>query len=171
MKKKVLFFFIILTLFTKNIFSQTSDSSEPEPYNTKAFPQWAIDLRDAEIITIGSLPFVMLGVTLTYSFINVAEHNFDFAYFSNPFAKGDSFSQEQQKNIIITSAIVCAGIGITNFTINLIKRGIDKKNSIQSLQSNIQITQINDELKIIPIPEKYKREKKYLYGNIESAVF
>ncbi|MCR5613927.1 hypothetical protein [Treponema sp.] len=169
MKKLFAVLFISISMLS-TIYAQ-STSTEPVPYKEDEFPQWLRDVRDTEIIILGSMPFVTLGVTLTYSFINLAQHNFDGAYFINPFTKEGSFSQEQQIGIIVTSSIICVGIGITNLTINLIKRGIEKKRSAQILGPNINITTIDNTLNVAPLPSKYNREKKYLYGNIESAVF
>ena len=67
---------------------------------------WLKDARDTEIIILGSLPFVTLGVTLGYSFVNFVQHDFNSAYFVNPFTKEGSFTQEEQIGIIVTSSLI-----------------------------------------------------------------
>lgn len=147
------------------------NSTEPEPYKENEFPQWAKDLRDTEIITLGALPFITLGVTLTYSLYVLIKNDFNSTYVVNPFVKDKAYTEQEQAGIIITSASICVGIGITNLIINLVKRNEEKKRSKQYLQDNIKITTIDTELNLIPIPPKYKRQKNYMIGDIEDAVF
>lgn len=163
---------LLIFSFSSQLFAATdSDSTTPEPYKENEFPQWAKDLRDTEIITFGSLPFITLGVTLGYSLIVLVKNNFDSTYVVNPFVKDKNYTQEEQVGIIITSASICVGIGVTNLIINLVKRNAENKRNKQFLHDNIKITTIDNELNIIPIPPKYKRDKSYKYGNIEDAVF
>lgn len=171
MKKTFISIFLLALIFSTSIYSNTNNNTTPQPYSPKEIPQWVKDFRDTEIITLGSLPFVTLGVTLTYSLISLVSHNFDSRYFVNPFTKNGSYSTDEQIGIIVTSSLICVGIGLTNLTINLIRRGIDKKRNHQDLQSNVKITVIESELNIPAIPDKYTRKKEYLYGNMENAVF
>ena len=153
-------------------FAQNSQNSdEPVPYNTEEIPYWVEQGRRTEIITLGSLPFVTIGVSLGYSIYNCAVHDWDGSYFANPFTKGANASQQDQINIIVASSIVAAGIGLTNLAINLVKHSKEKKDSQLILQDNVKITTIESELNIVPVPEKYNRKKEYLYGSVESAVF
>ena len=153
-------------------FAQNSQNSdEPVPYNTEEIPYWVEQARRTEIITLGSLPFVTIGVSLGYSIYNCAVHDWDGSYFANPFTKGANATQQDQINIIVASSIVAAGIGLTNLAINLVKHSKEKKDSQLILQENVKITTIESELNIVPVPEKYNRKKEYLYGSVESAVF
>ena len=153
-------------------FAQSSQNSdEPVPYNTEEIPYWVEQARRTEIITLGSLPFVTIGVSLGYSIYSCAVHDWDGSYFANPFTKGANATQQDQINIIVASSIVAAGIGLTNLAINLVKHSKEKKDSQLILQENVKITTIESELNIVPVPEKYNRKKEYLYGSVESAVF
>lgn len=170
--KKFLPFILILVSFSQFCFAQSSsESEEPVPYDEKEIPYWVEQARRTEIITLGSLPFVTIGVSLGYSIYNCAQHNWDGSYFANPFTKGANATQQDQINILVASSLVAVGIGVTNLTINLIKHHKEKKDSQQILQENVKITTIENELNIVPVPEKYNREKEYLYGSVESAVF
>lgn len=172
MKKICVAALIILAFFSNLSFAQDSaTSTEPVPYGENEFPTWAQHLRRTEIITLGSLPFVTLGVTLGYSVVNCGMHDWDSAYFGNPFTKSTSFTEQDQINILITSSLVAVGIGLTNLTINLIKDQKAKKTNLNYLQDNVKITARENELTIMPVPEKFTKPKDYLYGNIESAVF
>lgn len=171
--KKLAVIFLLAFVCVSGMFADTStaSSSQTQTVSSKEIPQWAKDLRDTEIITIGALPFITLGVSLTYSIYLLFKNNFNTTYFVNPFAKSGSYTTEEQVGIIVTSSLICVGIGLTNLTINLVKRDIERKKNHSYLEDNIQITTIDTELKVIPIPSKYTREKKYLYGSIENAVF
>lgn len=169
MKKLLLILTVIFSLFSQNLFAQSSE--EPVPYGDNEFPAWAEHIRRTEILTFGSMPFVTIGVTLVYSFYNLATHDFNGAYFINPFTKENSLTRDEQVGIIVASSLVSLGIGLTNLTINLIKENVAKKRNLQTLQPNITITTINTEINIVPIPQKYKRDKEYIFGNIESAIY
>lgn len=173
-KRKIITLFFLTFICVSGMYANTSSSelpSENATVTSKETPQWLKDLRDTEIITIGALPFITLGVSLTYSLYLLFKNNFNTTYFVNPFAKSGSYSTEEQVGIIVTSSIICVGIGLTNLTINLVKRDIEKKKNQHFLQDNIKITTVENELNVIPIPSKYTREKKYLYGSMENAVF
>lgn len=169
-RKKIVFFFITLIFGATSIFAD-NENTLPQPYSKDEIPQWVKDVRNTEIITLGAFPFVTLGVTLSYSLINLAKHNFDSAYFVNPFTSKSSYTKDEQIGILVTSSFICLGIGVTNLTINLIKRNAEKKRNYQVLDKNIQIIEIDNELNITPIPKKYLREKKFIYGTIQDAVF
>ena len=175
LNKKLITLFILAIICISGMYANSNDSlltSNSSPtVSVKETPQWLKDLRDTEIITIGAMPFITLGVSLTYSLIVLFQNNFNTTYFVNPFAKSGSYSTEEQIGIIVTSSLICVGIGLTNLTINLVKRGIEKKNNQNDLQDNVKITVIENELNVIPVPAKYTREKNYLYGTMENAVF
>ncbi|MGL4986960.1 MAG: hypothetical protein ACRC5H_07480, partial [Treponemataceae bacterium] len=72
------------------IFAQIQETKETpiamtiDPYKKGEVPTWAKDLRRAEIITLGSMPFAMLGVNMITSAVTWAQSGFDFAKFPNP---------------------------------------------------------------------------------------
>ncbi len=82
------------------------------------FPVWAKDIRRAEIITLGSLPFVTLWTTLGYSI-------FEYGEFRNPLNKSsDSFTVEDQKKIIAVSAGACVALGIFDLLVTKASRSV-----------------------------------------------
>lgn len=134
----VLFF----SIFSQNLFCET-DSHEAEPYNTKELPQAIKDFRRFEIITLGSIPFVMLDTTLVYSGIRYAKNNFDDAYKPNIF-DSSSYTTDEQIKILLTSAGISLGIGTTDFIVNLIKRQ-SAKNRKKKQNQNINITPVSQD--------------------------
>ena len=127
-----------------------------EPYTKDEFPGWLQDLRRAEIVSLGSLPFVTLGVTLGYSLYRYFSHGMDSNYFPNPFAKSSSAARlttDEQLGILFTSLGVAAAVGITDFTISSIQRHQRKKAEIQRNSEGIEIIPLDDGMKALPLEE------------------
>ncbi len=102
----------------------------PVPYTKEEFPPLLRDIRRAEIITLGAMPFVTFNVTLGYSISKYASHNFDSDYFPNPFAKSsdaNTYSTDEQIGIILTSVGISFGIGITDLIVHIVKRNRAKR--------------------------------------------
>lgn len=150
--KKIIFFTVLISLLSSSfpVFSET-----PEPYQKDEFPGILHDIRRAEIITLGSMPFITFSATLGYSFGKYASHNFDSSYFVNPFSSTDenSFSTDEQIGILLTSLGISAGIGLTDFIVHTIKRNNRQRKLKKQKNPEIQITPIKedpDAIKITP---------------------
>ena len=158
MKKKLIASIICLSLFANlpPVFAADTKSTTPEPYEEDEFPSWLKDLRRAEIITLGAMPFITLNTSLCYSFGNYAFHNFDSDYFVNPFAQGSdtsSYTSSEQAGILLTSLGICLGIGITDFIVHSVKRSNQKKKMRTQKKGNINIESVADDpeaTKILP---------------------
>lgn len=157
--RKTIFFIILISLFSASapVFSQTA-----EPYKEEEFPGILHDIRRAEIITLGAMPFITFSATLGYSFGKYASHNFDSSYFVNPFSSTDenSFSTDEQIGILLTSLGISAGIGLTDFIVHAVKRNNKARRLKRQKNTDIQITPIfedPDATKIEP-PENIESE-------------
>lgn len=148
--KKIIFFTVLISLLSSSfpVFSET-----PEPYQKDEFPGILHDIRRAEIITLGSMPFITFSATLGYSFGKYASHNFDSSYFVNPFSSTDenSFSTDEQIGILLTSLGISAGIGLTDFIVHTIKRNNRQKKLKKQKNTEIQITPIREDPDAIKI--------------------
>lgn len=119
-----------------------------EPYTKDEFPGWLQDMRRAEIVSLGSLPFVTLGVTLGYSLYRYFSHDMNPDYFPNPFAKSSSAARlttDEQLGILFTSLGVAAVVGITDFTISSIQRHKRNKAQEESNRGAVEIIPLGDE--------------------------
>lgn len=155
---------------TFSAFADDLTISDAEPYDTKAVPQWLKDVRRGEIITLGSWPFTTLLVSLSYSMGMFAAHNWNSSYFRNPFSSsGDGYSYSEIKGILLTSAGISVGIGITDLIVNIVKREKAKKKKNAEQLKNIVITPLESGIDRTFIFEGSKKE--YLIGDLESAVF
>lgn len=142
--RKVIFFTILISLLNASfpVFSETA-----EPYEKDEFPGILHDIRRAEIITLGSMPFITFSATLGYSFGKYASHNFDSSYFVNPFSSTDenSFSTDEQIGILLTSLGISAGIGLTDFIVHAIKRSNRQRRLKKQKNTEIQINPIMED--------------------------
>ena len=142
MKKNLIAKILIFSLFLNISVPAFAADTTPKPYDSDELPQTMKDIRRFEIITLGALPFVTLDTTLAYSTWRYVQHDFDSAYQPDIFA-ASSFSQEEQRNLILTSLGVCIGIGLTDLIVQIIRRSHKKR-----------VKQINyDDISIIPISE------------------
>ena len=140
MNKKSFIFKIVLISLILNIscpvFAQSSIKEEEDET-----PLFIKDLRRFEIITLGSLPFVLLDSTLVYSGIKYAQNDFDSAYI--PSLNQSNFSKKEQTGVLLTSLGICLGIGLTDLIVNIVKRNKAKK--VQELRNGpIEITPLGD---------------------------
>jgi hypothetical protein len=101
----------------------------PEPYEEEEFPQWMHDLRRAEIIFFGTLPFTILislqGYEITRYFIN----DMDPLYTPWPFrsAQAPAYTFEEQM-VVIGGAIVLSGLlALTDYIIGKITHREEEK--------------------------------------------
>lgn len=127
--KKIFLLCIAMFCLSAQIFAQ-SESTTPVPYEENEFPMWAHELRRAEIITFGSMPFVSIGVTLGYGLFLYARQ--EIPSIPNPFSsRSSSFTADQTRNIVLMTAGISIGYGLTDFLINHIRRkNYDKKKAL-----------------------------------------
>ena len=165
--KKIFFFvFAFLLLFPKPALAATDLSSSEGTWDSLNPPQWAKDLRRAEIITLGSLPFVTIWTTLGYSLAVLGE-------FHNPLDKStDGFEESDQMNIIKLSAATCLGLGIFDLGFNLVKRSVVKNRSKKNAGSALEVLPFSvqqrehDDLNPPPL-----QKQEYFECGVESAIF
>ena len=170
MKKFWAAFFALLTIVSFSTFADDLTISDAEPYNQKSIPQWVKDMRRGEIITLGSWPFTTLMVSLSYSFAMFASHDWDSSYFRNPFSSsGEGYSFDEIKGILLTSAAISVGIGVTDLIVQVVKREKARKKRNAEQLKNITVTPVESNEDRMYIFEGTKKE--YLFGNLESAVF
>lgn len=145
---KKVFFLTIFLFAVNNCFCQSNTNNKtPEPYTDEEFSQGLKDLRRFEIITLGAMPFITLDSAIVYNGYKYATGK---AEKFNPLATAD-YSQKEMEKIIITSLCVSAGIGLSDYIINLVKRhSIKKRQSM--MDANITIEENPDAVKI-PLPE------------------
>lgn len=138
--KKSLLLLLLISLFSQNLFADSSSTSTtPKAYDDDEFPQALLDLRRFEIITLGSMPFVMLDTTLAYSAYKYASGKST----SFNFLNSSSYDKDETKKIILTSLGISASIGLTDFIVRLVKRSKANKASRNLYNENLNIYENN----------------------------
>jgi len=162
MKKKLIAKILIFSILFNTalpLFSEESTDTTPKPYEEDEFPQALKDLRRFEIITLGALPFVTLDTSLAYSTYRYARNDFDDDYKPDIFSSS-SFSQEEQKGIILTSVGICVGIGLSDLIVQLIKRSAKKRKKPEVNYDDIAVVPIaeDNDASEIPLPSEENSE-------------
>ena len=153
MKKNFIAKILIVSILFNLCFPIFSEDTTPKPYEEDEFPQTLKDIRRFEIITLGALPFVTLDTTIVYSNLRYAQNDFDSAYKPDIFSSS-SFTQDEQKGIILTSLGICVGIGLSDLIVQLIKRS-SKKRKQEINYDDIAVIPIaeDEDASVIPLPE------------------
>ncbi len=156
MKKK--FFLLIpllLFLFNMTVFAEgNTDESDSKEFE---FPQWALYVRRAEIVTLGSLPFTTLGVTAVFGAYQYFSGQT--SSFPNPFDKNSpAFSVDNIKIVLGISFSISAVIGLVDLIITIVKNNNESKRlqKIMDTSSIITIVPATDE-EIEKILDKEKK--------------
>ncbi|WP_428768939.1 hypothetical protein V1L52_09025 [Treponema sp. HNW] len=130
MKKTAAILCIAVFMFSP-VFASENEALQIEGYEKgKELPSWAKDLRRAEIVTLGSLPFTTLGTTLVYSLYRYGANDFKPAYIPNPFPLSSAeakLSTNEQIGIIATAAGISLAVGLTDFIVMQVKQSRKKK--------------------------------------------
>lgn len=135
---RLMLVFVFFSFVLSPCFCAEETNTEPVPYSENEFPQWTKDLRRAEIISLGSVPFVALGITIGYG--TYLYKTGETEHFPNPFSKGDdSFTEEQQLKILGASLGAGLCIGVIDFTVNKIRRAVKNRREKKILESYDQI--------------------------------
>ena len=104
----LLFFTMITSLFGNSLDFKVQNNG----------PTIKIDLRRAEIVSLGSLPFTTLSTTLGYSLIKGFSNGFRDG-FPNPMAKDkNAFNSNEQLGIFFTSLGISVLIGLIDYGVS-----------------------------------------------------
>ncbi|MGP1586984.1 MAG: hypothetical protein ACTTHG_01425 [Treponemataceae bacterium] len=123
--------------------SKSEENDAPEPISKKEIPEWLRYARRFEVITLGSLPFTVLGSTTAYTTYRWAKNGFDSSYLPNPFAftsNAANVNKDEQIIIFTTALVTSVVVGAIDLTIFIVKTEKAKKNNAKIfLPENIQI--------------------------------
>lgn len=125
------------------------ETTEAVPYSPDEFQPWQKDLRRAEIIAFGSLPFVTFMTSLGYDVFRYYTHNQRDEYLPWPLKDNDiaePLSQDEQKRILLISVGISVGVALFDFGYRALKRHIrqsrqDRNNREE--QRNIVIEELD----------------------------
>lgn len=148
--------FVFTTTFPAFSQSTPADSGQtPLPYKETEFTDWQKDLRRAEIIAFGSLPFVTLLSSLSYDIFRYYDHNQDERYKPWPFRDSTIAipkSEDEQKRILLIAVGVSIGVAVFDFSFRAIRRSIRRSRADKQNSDYVQAIRIH-EIDIEPDPQ------------------
>lgn len=157
MKKNILFKLVLISLIFNLSSPLFCENSADAKENKDEIPQALQDLRRFEIISLGSLPFVLLDANLVYSGVKYFQSGMD----SNQFPSlSPNLTTEEQTGILLTSVGISLGIGLTDLIVNLVKRS-KKTKKAKPVEKPIIINPISEDPNAIKLPtlEELNNEK------------
>ncbi len=96
-----------------------ADEHVPEPYRPEEFPGWALDLRRAEVIFFGSLPFSLFFTFEAYDLGRFVASGFDPLFAPWPMRAGSEIGAgytPAEKGWLIASALtVSLGVSVADY--------------------------------------------------------
>lgn len=115
-----------LVLFGQN---STKINTSPEPWTKDEFPQWAHDVRRAEIVAFGSLPFTFFISTLVMDSVRYANNNWDARYAPWPLkgAGAIDMTEDEKVQTFLFGCIGAIGVTLIDQIIIQVKRNQVKK--------------------------------------------
>jgi hypothetical protein len=118
------------------IFPQTASSSSSTagatstvavPYGPFEFPEWQKDLRRAEIIAAGSLPFVTIMTKMGYGIYRYYSNDQNKAYAPWPFKDKETaieLSESDQKSIFFAAVGISIGVAVVDYGFKFVRRAV-----------------------------------------------
>lgn len=92
-------------------------STTPEPYRREEFPEWAWQLRRAEVVAVGTFPIAMIASGLLYQVGRYAAQDFDQRYapwfFST--STGPRYDQNERVGLIVSGAVISVGVALLDY--------------------------------------------------------
>lgn len=144
---------------------QTTNPTTPQPvpYGPDEFPAWQKEVRRAEILSFGALPFVTFFSSIYYDLSRYYSHDGDERYLPWPFQKSEiavPLEEEEQKKLFYTSVGISIGIAVFDFGYRALIREIKARKAERLQEETIEA------ISIIPI-EREKSEETSPSGSDE----
>jgi len=134
--KRALFFFVIVMLVFESLplAAQTASAGTESTSNLYQFPQWSKDLRRAEIVGFGTIPFSWLVTTTFMDLSRTIAHNGDQRYWPWPLKPAGAATMSSDEFIMSIGIAfgVSAVIALLDYYINTGKRNRTEQEKIQN---------------------------------------
>jgi hypothetical protein len=134
---------LLVVLCASTAYSQSSSiapAKAAEPQKS-VFPQWARDLRRAEIVAFGAFPFMMLFASVAVDTYRASNHNWDSRYYPWPLKPAGAIEMNRDEHIL-TLEIAIAGslvIALADHLILQIKRARAQKQRLNLSEGELII--------------------------------
>jgi hypothetical protein len=120
MKRAVWFFVVLCAVSAEAVFSQTTIVQEPEYH----YPQWAMDIRRAEVVAFGTIPFTWLIATTVVDLYRSSQQNWDERYLPWPAKSAGAvpMTNDEYLTCIGLTAGLSVGLALVDLIIVNVKR-------------------------------------------------
>jgi hypothetical protein len=134
-RKRNVLFIIVMFVSAFVCFSQETGGSEskkektPQPYEEEEFPRWLKDLRRAEVILVGSIPFTMFIAIEAFDIYRYFSNNMNPLYYPWPIRSPveTDYTIEEKAIIIVTAVSLSLCIAIIDHIIISVSRENKRK--------------------------------------------
>jgi hypothetical protein len=122
--RRGLVFVLLLSMLGRQLQAQSKEILPSTEFDTSEFPLWAKDLRRAEIVAFGSLPFTMFFATFAMDTFRFANNGANFRYAPWPFKSAGAVDMDswERTQTIITAAAASVVISLVDYFIVRYKR-------------------------------------------------
>ncbi len=114
---------------TSNVNASKASANNPLAYSKDEFPSWALDLRRAEIVAFGALPFTVFFSQIGIDTQRFASNDWDQRYAPWPLKPAGAFPLPENDRIAVfaTGIGLAIGVALVDFIILTIHRQSDKR--------------------------------------------
>lgn len=116
--------------------------AQPAPYQNDEFPRWALDLRRAEIVAFGVLPFAVFFTSFAVDSYRFADHSWDFRYAPWPLKSAGAvlMDQNQMVGVFVVGILGAAVIALADYWIHDSKLRAQKQKEESQPRGDFLIT-------------------------------
>jgi hypothetical protein len=116
---------IMIAGFGFSIAGNTAAQEAKTNWDDAAFPEWAKDLRRAEIVLFGAFPFAWFTTSFALDVYRSSQHDWDNKYYPWPLkpAGAIELTDGEWWTTIYGSVILSIGVAAADYVIQRIKRG------------------------------------------------
>lgn len=100
-----------------------------EPYSADEFPQWARDLRRAEVVAFGSLPFALFFSKTAIDSYRYSQNDWDRRYAPWPLKSAGAvpMTENEYKTTFATACAVALAVALADYIVVKVKRHGERK--------------------------------------------
>lgn len=102
---------------------------EPEPYTREEFPQWARDLRRAEIVAVGTFPIAVILSGVVYQLGRFGYHSLEAGRADMNYAPwflstgtGERYNEDERIGLIISGVTLSAVVAVIDYVLGRVER-------------------------------------------------
>lgn len=140
MKKRSVFFLVFtFSVLVPALHAQTTSTTQPQPqpsvqFDMSGFPLWAKDLRRAEIIAFGSVPFAYFLTNFSFDVYRFATHGADTRYAPWPFNSAGTVEKTQKQKLMTLG--IAAGVAVVTAIVDYAIVRV-KRNRLERERANL----------------------------------